>query len=259
MYSIINMKCSFCEKDINQSSAIKYNAKNHYNISDVNIGSIRCAKCKTIFSCKNCETDMKKHYESCIYQQQPICHIYTTDCDPLEYNYIHIPIEIGGGIADIKSVVYHKDGKLIIFHECKYVLIDNNGKVFWAKYDPCMEEIQKKQSIGEQLCMTIIKELYPNNKFIKMRPDWLKNPNTGWNMELNIYCDELKIAIEYNGKQHYEYVEYFHRNEINFNKQRERDVLKNELCEKNDIKLITVPHTCNTYEKIKECISNNIK
>ena len=52
------------------------------------------------------------------------------------------------------------------------------------------------------------------------------------------------LAIEYNGIQHYEYVEFFHRgNEGNLVRQQERDKLKEELCHQNGIYLIVVPYT----------------
>ena len=52
------------------------------------------------------------------------------------------------------------------------------------------------------------------------------------------------LACEYNGKQHYEYVPYLHRNnKLNFIYQQYRDNLKKEICQKLGIKLISVPYT----------------
>ena len=253
------MKCAFCEI-VKKSTAIKYNSKQDFNLTTVNTSMVRCSKCKKIFSCKNnnCMIKMKKHFENCKETEQPISYFYVGNYEPIDYNVISIPNELGGGIADVKSVTRYMDGELIIFHNLKYVLINNNGVYLWAEYTSEMDKYQKKQSIGERICQNIIEEIYPNNKFKKIRPNWLKNTDTNKNMELDIYCDELKIAIEYNGKQHYEFIEYFHKNENNFDKQCERDKLKNELCVQNCIKLITIPYTCNSYDRIKECILQNL-
>jgi very-short-patch-repair endonuclease len=253
------MICAFC-KYSKHSTAIKYNSMQDFDSTIVNTSMVRCSKCRKIFSCKNnnCMIKMKKHLEECKEKEQSIGYFCVGNCAPIGYSWVNIPKELGGGVADVKSITQYIDGELIIFYDFKYVLINDNGKYFWAKYKSEMDEYQKKQSIGEKICQKIIEEIYPNNKFQKIRPNWLKNTDTNKNMELDIYCNELKIAIEYNGKQHYEYIEYFHRNENNFNKQCERDKLKNELCIKNGIKLITIPYTLNSYDKIRECILQNL-
>ena len=59
------------------------------------------------------------------------------------------------------------------------------------------------------------------------------------NMSYDIYICGLKIAIEYQGKQHFEPVDYFGGAE-NFEKQKERDELKAKRSEENGVKLIYV-------------------
>ena len=58
-------------------------------------------------------------------------------------------------------------------------------------------------------------------------------------MSYDVYICGLKTAIEYQGKQHFEPVEYFGGKE-NYEKQVERDKLKLELSEKNGVKLIYI-------------------
>ena len=55
----------------------------------------------------------------------------------------------------------------------------------------------------QKLCNDILEEYY-NKHFFSVRPNWLKNYETGYNLELDCYNDELKVALEYNGEQHYE-------------------------------------------------------
>ena len=80
------------------------------------------------------------------------------------------------------------------------------------------------------------------------------NQNTKYSLELDFYNDELKIAVEYNGVQHYIFSPYFHKNKDDFEKQQKRDLLKNDLCNKKGIKLITIHYDLNNYEKIREYI-----
>ncbi len=65
----------------------------------------------------------------------------------------------------------------------------------------------------------------------------------------------LKIAVEFNGEQHYKFIPYFHKDIETFEKQRDR--LKEEKCNQNNIKLICVPYYLNNSE-IKEFIKNKI-
>lgn len=104
---------------------------------------------------------------------------------------------------------------------------------------PC----QGGTSKGEQLCKTFA-EFYFQKPFEKTRPDFLKNPVTGENLELDLYNAELKIAIEYNGSQHYNYNSFMHKNSRDkFQNQQYRDLIKKDLCDKQGITLIIVPYT----------------
>jgi hypothetical protein len=98
-----------------------------------------------------------------------------------------------------------------------------------------------KESKGEIICKKAAEELF-NKKFSKVRPEILKNDVTKHNLELDIYNDELKLAIEYSGRQHYEYVPFFHKNHEAFLNQRYRDEMKKNKCKESGIKLIEVPY-----------------
>ena len=116
-----------------------------------------------------------------------------------------------------------------------------------------------KQSKGEKICKNVLHDMYPEYVFQKKRPTWLQNPNSGYCLEIDLYCDELKLAIEYQGRQHYAYIPYFHKDSNDFKKQQIRDAIKKELCIKNNVKLIAIPYKINSYESIKKFICENNK
>jgi hypothetical protein len=90
-------------------------------------------------------------------------------------------------------------------------------------------------------------EALTGKKFVSVRPAWLRNPMTGKNLELDGYNEELSIALEYNGWQHYRYVPRFHKCAGDLEKQIYRDQLKKKLCTLNGIDLIIVPPTIDRF------------
>ena len=106
-------------------------------------------------------------------------------------------------------------------------------------------------SKGEEICRQFLEYLY-QKPFPKVRPLFLKNPKTKCLLELDCYNEELKIAVEYNGAQHYYYnpMMHNHRKE-NFEEQLYRDQLKQELCHENSVHLIIVPYDVDR-DKISE-------
>ena len=115
-----------------------------------------------------------------------------------------------------------------------------------------------KKSKGELLCKRIIEEIY-GVPFYCVRPNFLKNPETNRNLELDLYNDDLKIAVEYNGIGHYVYPNPFHRTKEDFLNQVRRDQFKIETCDQNGVYLISVPYNVPVeYEKIKAYIEYHI-
>ena len=112
------------------------------------------------------------------------------------------------------------------------------------------EEIQnigyKKESRGERECRRVLEKIF-KREFIKSRPKFLNNPVTGgkYNLEIDCYNEELKLGLEYNGRQHYEYSSFFHKNKEDFLNQKYRDIIKKNMCKDNNVILIEVPYTVN--------------
>lgn len=68
--------------------------------------------------------------------------------------------------------------------------------------------------------------------------EWLRNPKTKKIMYIDFYIPDSKLAIEYDGKQHYEFVEFIHRKYKNFYNQVYRDRIKERLLRQHGIETV---------------------
>ena len=100
------------------------------------------------------------------------------------------------------------------------------------------------ESKGEVECRRVMMKIF-DKPFYKARPRFLNNPVTFGtnNLELDCFNEELKIAVEYDGAQHYRFIPHFHKTEEAFMNQRYRDYMKDQMCKENGIVLIQVPYT----------------
>lgn len=132
-----------------------------------------------------------------------------------------------------------------------------------------VEEVEEKikrrrggvsgESKGEVECRRVMQKLF-DKPFYKTRPRFLNNPVTfgSNNLELDCYNEELKIAVEYDGAQHFKYIPYFHKTYEAFLNQRYRDYMKEQMCKENNIRLIRVPYTVKN-EQIENYIISKLK
>ena len=135
--------------------------------------------------------------------------------------------------------LYHKiAGKRGTYSRGRYFVPPTKGAKPVRRHQP------PRESKGEAECRRVLQHLF-RKPFPSRRPDFLRNPVTGgqFNLELDCYNAELQLAVEYNGAQHYKYVPYFHRNKDHFLNQKYRDDMKRRMCKQNGIALIEVPHT----------------
>jgi len=90
-----------------------------------------------------------------------------------------------------------------------------------------------KESKIERLIKRYFKTiLFEKKVHYNYRPDWLKNPKTGCNLELDIYYPDLKFAVEVDGFVH-EISKY----------QQEKDRYKDMICKERGIYLMRIKGT----------------
>jgi hypothetical protein len=86
--------------------------------------------------------------------------------------------------------------------------------------------------VSEIELLNIVKDIFPEYEVIpQSSPEWLGR------QRLDIFIPALRLAIEYQGRQHYEPVPFF-GGEGGFQKTKERDTLKANLCSENGITLL---------------------
>lgn len=106
----------------------------------------------------------------------------------------------------------------------------------------------KKWKTEELITKTIVKHYKEYGVISQHRPLWLKS-SFGGQMSYDIYISELKIAIEYQGEQHFKPVDYF-GGEESFKKVQIRDKEKQQLSKEKGIKLIYI----NYWEEVTESL-----
>ena len=135
------------------------------------------------------------------------------------------------------------------------------GKAVEEQSKPKPKPIRKgppTESKGEKECRRVLETLF-RKPFPKSRPDFMFNPITKENLELDMFNIDLKIACEYNGQQHYKFNKWMHKNShANFQNQQYRDSIKRDACKKLGIHLIEVPYTVK-IEKIQDFIVANLR
>lgn len=113
---------------------------------------------------------------------------------------------------------------------------------------------------NEDECREIFEKI-TGKEFKSCKPKWLVNPETNGRMQLDGYNEELKLAFEYQGEQHYKVCCGFfghHYTEKEISKIQNHDRLKIEICKTNNIKLIIIPYwENNKFEYIKKQLEVN--
>lgn len=112
-----------------------------------------------------------------------------------------------------------------------------------------------KIRLGEEITRKLFETLF-NEKFERVRLEIMNG------LELDGYCENLKLAFEYDGSQHHKFEKLFHKTEDDFEKQKLRDIRKTLLCQQNNITLIRIPYSVK-YKDLQdfittECAKNNI-
>ena len=97
-------------------------------------------------------------------------------------------------------------------------------------------KVDQRGSKDQRILYDFVSELYPNTQIV------YEQPLADLGQRIDIFIPNLAIAIEYNGIQHYKFVEHFHRTLENFEYQLKLDIQKREYLLLRGIKVIDIPY-----------------
>jgi hypothetical protein len=118
--------------------------------------------------------------------------------------------------------------------------------------------LKKSERSKEQFTRATIQRL-TGKEFHKTRAlSWLTNPKTGRRLELDMFNETLKLAVEYDGIVHNKFIQGVHKSIEKFQDLQERDALKTALCRRHGIKLIRVPWYL-SEEEIEAYLINELR
>jgi hypothetical protein len=170
--------------------------------------------------------------------------------DELEKNTVKtITHRIKGSDSNIAKLLHLKNSKLKLTHDDGSMeIICGKGHTFYCTLNDitnkgtwCYQCTSSKMELFvRELCEKMFK-----CKFSKVRPSWLIGVNRS-PLEFDLYNENLRLAFEIQGEQHYKHIPYMHTKE-KFESQQKNDTLKRKLCKQHDITLIEIKYD------IKEC------
>lgn len=97
--------------------------------------------------------------------------------------------------------------------------------------------------VGEASCRAWLEQRF-GKPFPKANPEWLRR-SSGTRLQLDGYNEELRLAFEYQGPQHYRPALWFGKSTADFEAQQQRDAEKVVKCAAHGVRLLVVPyHAC---------------
>lgn len=92
-------------------------------------------------------------------------------------------------------------------------------------------------SKGAEELLEVVKEIFPNQKVVLEY-----NVADRGGLFIDIFLPRLNIGFEFDGEQHFRYIEHFHGDVHGFLKAQRRDAEKDELCGEKGIKLVRIAY-----------------
>lgn len=220
------------------------------------------AKTKMLCKCNTCNYEWKVNYDNIQRKKRSPC----PNCKKIKTGtYKRLPIrQVEDYLKNksIKLISAYINSKTPIICECIHCgfIWKSSGLNYIKNYDVTCQNCNKQSNLSEKICRYIFEKIF-NKKFIKTR---IKCYGVGGGpLELDGYCEELKLAFEHNGPQHYSPKNFGSENSsktnVKFDDQIKNDNIKKEWCKENGISLIIIKELgkYTTEKNIKEIILEN--
>jgi len=149
--------------------------------------------------------------------------------------------------------------QIYLLHDCLSlleVLKRHSDVIFNETYTEKYEENK-----DEVHTLNILEALVTLSSFTKRRDlPWLRCPrNNKTKLELDGFDENLGLAVEVQSREHYEFIEFFHKDQDGFKLQQERDQAKVEACKKQGVTLLVVPYTeCHSMDNLTKFLKSEL-
>ena len=176
-----------------------------------------------------------------------------------EYNVPHLKLAETVSHDDITLDNWHTFDALPLYltHDCLGLLelLDRFGaEIFEVSYTEVVEKNKCERNVAN-----ILEALLglPHMSFRKQRPEWLKveapegSRKKSKRLELDGYCEEVGVAFEYQGEQHYDKNHCYHKKPGDFEILQANDAAKVRLCADNGVRLVVVPCSVRSTQLVK--------
>jgi len=244
----IHLKGSGCEKcrrdkyRLSTKEFIKRSIKLHNNIYDY-------SKTKYIANNKKVIIICKIHG---IFFQTPNKHLKGRGCDHCGGSYLKTKKDFLNKAAQIHGKRYsYKKTKYIRAHKKVVIICKKHGEFsqtpashLYGKGCPSCCSSFGESLIAKWLVQKGIK--FKRQKKFKKCKDKRK-------LSFDFYLIGRKVCIEYNGRQHYQLINFFGKK--TYENYKKHDLLKRNFCKKNKIKLIVIKYSENTIKKLQKEIA----
>lgn len=192
---------------------------------------------KVTIQCKNCNSFLER-FPSEIFKHPSYCYYCNnSQTQPMSVEDIQKKIDsvFSTDKYTIKEYRNWREKALIKHEKCNLIFKQNIGHFLEGCGCP---KCYRKRSKGE----IKISEWLKNNKINFSTQFYIKYEDNTHGY-FDFFLKERKIAIEYNGEQHYDKNNFFNSKKSgNFKIQEERDNKKRDYCRKNNIILIEIPY-----------------
>lgn len=133
------------------------------------------------------------------------------------------------------------------------LLLDSNHQLINWNYSKYYHRKDRPtKSSGHTLALSLLGELFPNHTIYEE----VSLPTCPV-MYADFWVPNIKLIVEVQGKQHYEYTPHFHKDKMDFYRAQARDKKKRNWCELNEIKLIQLSDE--ESDTWKQTIINSLK
>lgn len=195
-----------------------------------------------------------------VFEQTPNAHLLGNGCPHCSNDtrrktteqFIKDAIAVHGDAYDYSMVEYHQSFEKVriicpihgIFEQAPHHHIEGSGcpKCSKSKGEKAIEEFLKEHKVS-------YRDQY---KIILQQSFWKQ----GDYLRVDFYLPDQNTIVEFNGIQHYEEVECFHKGDNGFVKQKERDKRLRKWCKDNGVRLITIKYT--QIDNIKRILKDKL-